>query len=589
MINRIKQSLMLAFVIALALSSAGAALAQTTAFTYQGRLTDNSNPANGIYDLTFKLFDSATVGSGAQQGATLSLTNVEVTNGTFSVQLDFGACASCFDGADRFLEISIKPSGGGAFTTLEPRQALTAAPYAIKSLSAATADGLSVTCVNCVTGNQIASVNGSAVSGAIPVASVPAGSADYIQNSSNLQASSNFNISGTGAANILSAVTQYNIGSNRILSNAGTNNLFAGVGAGTATTGSNNAFFGQGAGSANVTGSQNSAFGAGANISFGVITNATAIGANAFVTASNSLVLGSIIGLNGATASPNVGIGISAPQFKLHVIDQSNAGLRVQTDRTGGTVASFGGFGQFRIDAVGVVGGRLTITESGEVGLGVAAPAYKLHVVDDRFGLGLRVQTSGLGGVVASFGGAGDFRIDANGIDGGRFTVKESGFVGIGTNEPSDKLDVNGLIRFNALGAAGNTSLCRNSMNQISACSSSLRYKTNIANLHSGLNLINRLRPVTFDWKESKAHDLGLVAEEVAEVEPLLVTHNDKGQIEGVKYDRISAVLINAIKEQQAQIEAMRKENLEMKARLASLERSVLRSPQAVTISGNRQ
>lgn len=252
-------------------------------------------------------------------------------------------------------------------------------------------------------------------------------------------------------------------------------------------------------------------------------------------------------------------------------------------------MASFGGFGQFRIDAVGVVGGRLTITESGEVGLGVAAPAYKLHVVDDRFGLGLRVQTSGLGGVVASFGGAGDFRIDANGIDGGRFTVKESGFVGIGTNEPSDKLDVNGLIRFNALGAAGNTSLCRNSMNQISACSSSLRYKTNIANLHSGLNLINRLRPVTFDWKESKAHDLGLVAEEVAEVEPLLVTHNDKGQIEGVKYDRISAVLINAIKEQQAQIEAMRKENLEMKARLASLERSVLRSPQAVTISGNRQ
>src|SRR5688572_15565078 len=157
MINRIKQSLMLALVIALALSSAGAALAQTTAFTYQGRLTDNGNPANGIYDLTFKLFDSATVGSGAQQGATLSLTNVEVTNGTFSVQLDFGACASCFDGAGRFLEISIKPAGGGTFTTLEPRQELAAIPYAIKSLSAAVADGLSVTCVNCVTSSQIAS------------------------------------------------------------------------------------------------------------------------------------------------------------------------------------------------------------------------------------------------------------------------------------------------------------------------------------------------------------------------------------------------------------------------------------------------
>src|SRR5262249_28311874 len=98
--------------------------------------------------------------------------------------------------------------------------------------------------------------------------------------------------------------------------------------------------------------------------------------------------------------------------------------------------------------------------------------------------------------------------------------------------------------------------LCRNSTFQISTCSSSRRYKTNITDWHSGLSLLNRLRPVTFDWKESNMHDLGLVAEEVAEVEPLLVTHNDKGEIEGGKYDRIGVVLINAIKEQQAQIAA---------------------------------
>jgi hypothetical protein len=45
-----------------------------------------------------------------------------------------------------------------------------------------------------------------------------------------------------------------------------------------------------------------------------------------------------------------------------------------------------------------------------------------------------------------------------------------------------------------------------------------------------------------------------LIAEEVAEVEPLLVTRNDKGVIEGVKYDQISVVLINAVKEQQVEI-----------------------------------
>ncbi|HET8674659.1 MAG TPA: tail fiber domain-containing protein, partial [Blastocatellia bacterium] len=105
----------------------------------------------------------------------------------------------------------------------------------------------------------------------------------------------------------------------------------------------------------------------------------------------------------------------------------------------------------------------------------------------------------------------------------------------------------------------------------------------------SGLKLVSRLRPVTFDWKETKAHDLGLVAEEVAEVEPLLVTHNDKGEIEGVKYDRFSAVLINAIKEQQSQIESLQKENLEMKARLAALERLMLQSPQAGRVSEDRK
>ena len=51
---------------------------------------------------------------------------------------------------------------------------------------------------------------------------------------------------------------------------------------------------------------------------------------------------------------------------------------------------------------------------------------------------------------------------------------------------------------------------------------------------------------------------MGLVAEDVARVEPLLVTHNDKGVVEGVKYDRVGVVLINAVKEQQKQLEAQK-------------------------------
>lgn len=71
--------------------------------------------------------------------------------------------------------------------------------------------------------------------------------------------------------------------------------------------------------------------------------------------------------------------------------------------------------------------------------------------------------------------------------------------------------------------------------------------------------LIKRLRPIRFSWKQDGMRDVGFVAEEVAAVEPLLVTYNDKGQIEGVKYDLITAALVNAIKQQQQQIDLLKK------------------------------
>src|SRR6185369_4759208 len=79
--------------------------AQTTAFNFQGRLNDGSNPANGRYDLQFKLFDAIT---GCNQvGATLDRSNQQLINGVFSTTLDFGAAA--FTGGNRFIEISLRP------------------------------------------------------------------------------------------------------------------------------------------------------------------------------------------------------------------------------------------------------------------------------------------------------------------------------------------------------------------------------------------------------------------------------------------------------------------------------------------------
>ena len=125
--------------------------------------------------------------------------------------------------------------------------------------------------------------------------------------------------------------------------------------------------------------------------------------------------------------------------------------------------------------------------------------------------------------------------------------------------------------------------MCLSVQNVIATCnSSSLRYKKDIAHYAGGLNIVNRLRPIAFTWKDHPERDLGFAAEDVAAIDPLLVTHNAKGEIEGVKYDRLTAVLTNAVQQQQRTIETLqqqnsvvRNENTAIKARLDRLERSI--------------
>lgn len=103
---------------------------QGSTFTYQGRLTVNGDPATGLFDLRFALFNSAQAGS--QVGGPLTLAPTGVTNGLFQVDLTFGAAS--FDGGARWLEISARATGStNAFTTLTPRHAVNATPYAVRA------------------------------------------------------------------------------------------------------------------------------------------------------------------------------------------------------------------------------------------------------------------------------------------------------------------------------------------------------------------------------------------------------------------------------------------------------------------------
>ena len=674
------------------------ASAQTSQFTYQGKLTDNGTATNALYDFTLTLWDSAT--NGAQIGPIVNRQNTPIVDGIFTVALDFGA--SAFNGESRFLEISLKPSGNPAAlpTLLTPRQQVLSTPYAIKSLGSMSADSLSVNCVSCITSNQIGNVSGSAVSGAIPVASVPAGSASYIQNTTLSQASSNFNISGNGTAfgtlsgNIVNAATQYNLGGNRILSIAGSGNMFVGLASGafntsgfnnsflgfnagqSNTTGNNNAFFGwesgdvndagnlnaffgSNAGGANTTGSENSFFGAAAGLSnttssfnsffgrsagrlnstgssnsfFGNgagFSNTTGnensfFGQNAGVsntTSSFNSFFGRNAGKSNTTGSQNSFFGTDAgflnTDGSLNSFFGRNAGSANnngqenaffgngagQTNTTGDKNAFFGNGAGFtnstgssntmignsanlvsgNFTNAAAIGANALVGQSNSMVLGSIA-GINGAISDTRVGIGttqpserLTIKTATNSYGVIHTDGA----ITVGSYVGGTGSQPVGGWLGTKTNHPLNffvgnggaamTLETSGFLSLNNVDAGGSLHLCLGNDNHISFCSSSLRYKTNVQAFLGGLDIVNRLRPITFDWKVSGVSDLGFGAEEVAQIEPLLTFRNPKGEIEGVKYSQLNAVLVNAIKEQQAQIEQQRREIETIRQRQQELE-----------------
>lgn len=103
-----------------------------SSFTYQGELKSAGVPFTGAADFQFTLHDAPT--GGTQIGSTLTSNGASVSNGRFAMRLDFGPGA--FNGDERYIEIAVRASGDpGPFVTLTPRQALTAAPYALYALN----------------------------------------------------------------------------------------------------------------------------------------------------------------------------------------------------------------------------------------------------------------------------------------------------------------------------------------------------------------------------------------------------------------------------------------------------------------------
>jgi hypothetical protein len=437
--------------------------AQSTGFTYQGRLTDGGTPASGVYDLQFGLWDSQSGGN--QIGSTQNLNSVQVTGGVFTVTLDFGANA--FPGANRFLEISARVSGAGSFTLLTPRQTITSTPYAVRSLRATAADS-------------------------VPVSGVPAGSGNYIQNTTAAQ---------TASLNITGGAT---IGGNVGIGAAPSNSEKLKVQAGS---------------SANAVRSESSS-------GIGLLG----------ISISNSGVSGESTsgrGVDGFSTGDAGVLGISGSATAAGVEGSGNTGVAgFSNDGTG----VFANGGRMGVRAVG------TSLFSGNT---TPLPSDELPGVAIGFGF----EPPLIAGYVFAY----DYRFNTPQT---LVLNHPGGNVGIGTTNPLRTFHVAGRARIGSIPTEpSGASVCFNVNGDLLNCgASSLRLKTNVQPFSSGLDIIRRLRPISFDWKDGSGHDIGLGAEDVALVAPSFTFTDEKGEPAGVKYERLNMLLINAIKEQQEQI-----------------------------------
>ena len=527
----------MAFAIALGTSTA---FAQTSSFTYQGRLTDGGTAANGNYDLQFALWTS--LAGGVQIGSTQTLNTVPVSNGVFTVSLDFGANA--FPGASRFLEISARPTGSSSFTTLTPRQPITSTPYAVRSLNATSADS-------------------------VPASGVPGGSGNYIQNSSSPQATSNFNISGNGTAagtlsgNVVNAATQFNLNGSRILSNPGMSNLFAGTGAGAANTAFDNAFFGHGAGQASTTGSDNAFFGSGAGFrnttGFANTFFGSAAGADN-VTGSNNAFFGDSAGFPNANGKRNTFVGAQTKVIGESMSPEEttllgfNAGVQTGLIFNPKNATAIGAFA--RVDnsnslVLGSINGINGATADTNVGIGTTAPTARLSVI--ATGDGARVLHLGTerSWVFKQLRTGAETALELTGNDPNNnnkhFVINTQGNVGIGTTSPTATLSVNGTANKPGGGSW--------------AVFSDERLKNIRGRFTPGLKAVLQLQPLRYEYKRNNALNLksegeyvGFSAQAVQEIIPEAVTTNGSGYLL-VNNDPIMWTMLNAIKEQQEQIQ----------------------------------
>jgi Chaperone of endosialidase len=235
----------------------------------------------------------------------------------------------------------------------------------------------------------------------------------------------------------------------------------------------------------------------------------------------------------------NIGIGTTNPTAKLNI---SGGGIRIATGFNNSSTRpalNTTTIGNYEVRAVGAGGSGSSQIDGADDGfLRLSAGGGNSSATQAVIELsGFSTVADMNSNIVMRTAGLERFRIDLNGN------------VGIGTSAPSTKLHVNGDITANSI--SGN---------------SDLRFKTNIRSVTKALDKIKLLKGVYFNWNQKafpekdfgEQDELGFIAQEVEKIVPEIVTKDKtKDEFRSVKYDKLVALLVEAIKEQQKQIDSL--------------------------------
>jgi len=535
--------------------------AQVTAFTYQGRLDTNGVPVNGNYDFQFRLYDAS---SGGSQVPVIPVSpNVAVSNGLFTTGMDFGN--NVFNGTVYWLEIAVQPHNGVSFTTLSPRQEILPVPGAIfannasnllgtlpttqltGTISAGQLSGTAGAATN-FTGNLSGDVTGT--QSATVVSSVGGQSALFVAAAtSDALAATPANVESTivrrgalgnfsagavtleGALNLPAIPTIFS-GGNLLLHADANANFFAGPMAGNLTLSgfANTGIGGQALGFI-TSGEDNTANGYQALYSNTSASDNTAIGYQALYfnkIGNNNVAVGSQALYANTNGGGNTAIGVGALDSNTVGGGNTAVGLGAMDANTNGTFNT----------AVG--DSALANNTRGSVNIALG------------FSAGINITTGGGNIDIGNSGVAGDTNITRIGTQG---TQTNTFIAGI----------------FGATAASGVPVLV-NPSGQLGTLTSSARFKQNIRSMGDASDVLLALRPVAFQYKAEidpqGIPQFGLIAEEVDKVDPDLVARDDKHQIYTVRYEAVSAMLLNEFLKQHHKVEAQNDEIHDLKEKL---------------------